>query len=99
MRFIRKYNTLLFWTFVLVIFLTFSEENWAQDSIEINIENAFTEDHHDFKFDQKNLRKWESPVIADLDQDGYMDILINNHGYSLSVCWNDKGNFQSHMIL
>lgn len=41
----------------------------------------------------KNLRKWDSPVVADLDQDGYLDLLINDHGYGIQVCWNNKGKY------
>jgi IMP cyclohydrolase len=26
-----------------------------------------------------------------LDQDGFLDILVNEHGYGISVCWNNKG--------
>ena len=54
---------------------------------------AFTEVLKDFPREEKNLRKWDAPVVADLDRDGYMDILINDHGYGIRVCWNNKGIF------
>ncbi|WP_066218943.1 CRTAC1 family protein [Formosa haliotis] len=46
-----------------------------------------------FPRQEKNLRKWDAPVVADLDRDGYQDLLINDHGYGIQVCWNNKGKF------
>ncbi|TNJ42405.1 CRTAC1 family protein [Tamlana fucoidanivorans] len=53
----------------------------------------FVEAKKDFPRQEKNLRKWDAPVVADLDQDGYLDLLINDHGYGIQVCWNNKGKF------
>ena len=55
--------------------------------------NVFTEVEKDFPRQDKNLRKWDAPVVADLDQDGYLDLLINDHGFGIQVCWNNKGKF------
>ncbi|MFD0835926.1 CRTAC1 family protein [Mariniflexile aquimaris] len=55
--------------------------------------NAFVEVIKEFPRQDKNLRKWDAPVVADLDQDGYPDLLINDHGYGIQVCWNNKGKF------
>ncbi|MGJ8724117.1 MAG: CRTAC1 family protein [Roseibacillus sp.] len=41
----------------------------------------------------KNLRKWEGPNVADLDQDGWPDLIINEHGYAIQIMWNNKGRF------
>ena len=54
----------------------------------------FEEATKDFPKNLKNLRKLFSPIIADLDQDGYPDILLNDHGLDIRVCWNNKGKFQ-----
>ena len=54
----------------------------------------FEEATKDFPKNLKSLRKWDSPTIADLDQDGYLDILLNDHGLGIRVCWNNKGKFQ-----
>ncbi|MBU2950991.1 CRTAC1 family protein [Tamlana agarivorans] len=56
--------------------------------------NSFIDVEKDFPKQEKNLRKWDAPVIADLDQDGYPDLLINDHGYGVQVCWNNKGKFE-----
>jgi len=53
----------------------------------------FEEVKRDFPIEDKNLRKWDAPVIADLDQDGYPDVLLNDHGFGIRVCWNNKGHF------
>ncbi len=42
---------------------------------------------------RKNLRKWDSPVVVDLDQDGYQDLILNDHGLGVQICWNNKGRY------
>lgn len=54
---------------------------------------TFTEVKKQFPRQEKNLRKWDAPVVVDLDKDGYLDLLINDHGYGIQVCWNNKGKF------
>jgi hypothetical protein len=51
------------------------------------------EAHKDFPREDKNLRKWDAPVIADLDQDGFLDLVLNDHGFGVRICWNNKGRF------
>lgn len=45
--------------------------------------------------EQRNLRKWDAPVVADLDSDGYPDLLLNDHGFSIKILWNDAGVFSA----
>lgn len=54
---------------------------------------TFQEVSSAFPVEQKNRRKWDAPVVADLDQDGYPDLLLNDHGYGVSVAWNNNGKF------
>jgi hypothetical protein len=56
-------------------------------------EGSFKEVFKEFPRQDKNLRKWDSPVVADLDKDGYLDLLINDHGFGIQVQWNNKGKF------
>ena len=56
-------------------------------------EIKFSEASKDFPRQEKNLRKWDAPVVADLDKDGYPDLLINDHGLGIQVQWNNKGKF------
>lgn len=52
----------------------------------------FTESK-DIRFENLNRRKWDSPVIADFDRDGYPDLLTTDHGYSVKLYWNNEGTF------
>lgn len=54
---------------------------------------VFQEMQSDFKRENKNLRQWDAPVVADLDQDGYPDLLLNDHGFSIRVMWNNQGKY------
>lgn len=47
----------------------------------------------DFPTTHKNLRKWETPIVADLDQDGWVDMILNEHGYAIQIVWNNKGRY------
>ncbi|MBQ4828163.1 CRTAC1 family protein [Alteromonas sp. MMG017] len=53
----------------------------------------FEPDTINFPIKNSNLRKWDVPTVADLDQDGYPDLLLNDHGFSLKVLWNNNGRF------
>jgi len=87
-----KINVNKFQTRILVGFVIFfivQSEVLAQSVNTV----FFTEVRKDFPRQEKNLRKWDAPVVADLDQDGYPDLLINDHGFGVQVCWNNKGKF------
>ncbi|TKB43061.1 CRTAC1 family protein [Thalassotalea mangrovi] len=43
--------------------------------------------------EQRSRRKWDAPVVADLDQDGYPDLLLTEHGNMVKVYWNNQGVF------
>lgn len=94
---ITKKNTKKIYSLLIsaVFILIFHNPGWAQATVKSDVENSFTENHKDFNFELKNLRKWDAPVVADLDQDGYLDLILNDHGYSVSVCWNNQGKFDA----
>ena len=74
-----------------LIFLGLLLNGWSQDKPkEIAV---FKENFEDFPRKEVNLRKWDAPVVADLDNDGYPDLILNDHGLGISVCWNDNGQF------
>ncbi|MEZ9236711.1 CRTAC1 family protein [Shewanella sp. 10N.286.52.A9] len=61
-----------------------------------NIDNvkplvSFSDTHEDIKLEIVNRRKWDNPVIADFDQDGFQDLLLTDHGYSVKLYWNNNG--------
>lgn len=58
-----------------------------------NTQSLFVSAGEDFPRSELNLRKWDAPVVADLDQDGWVDILQNDHGYSTQIVWNNKGKY------
>ncbi|ADV47775.1 CRTAC1 family protein [Cellulophaga sp. E16_2] len=86
-------KTVLLSFFLFVNVLTFfcTKEINAQ---EYDHKVVFSEVFKDFPKEEKNLRKWGAPVVADLDCDGFLDILLNDHGFSVKVLWNNKGTFE-----
>ncbi len=56
-------------------------------------QSLFIQAGKDIKLEDANRRKWDNAVIADLDQDGYLDLLLTDHGFSIKVYWNNKGKF------
>lgn len=58
-----------------------------------NSQTTFKEVFKEFPRQEVNLRKWDAPVVADLDQDGHLDLLINDHGFGIQVQWNNIGKF------
>ncbi|WP_232824688.1 CRTAC1 family protein [Algibacillus agarilyticus] len=49
--------------------------------------------HNVFPREEKYLRQWDTATVADLDQDGYPDLLLNDHGFSIRVMWNNQGKY------
>lgn len=74
------------------LLVCFTAQNMASQTTEES-KNGFVEVFKEFPRQEKNLRKWDAPVVADLDQDGYQDLLINDHGFGIQVQWNNKGKF------
>ena len=62
-------------------------------SQELKTNDYFIEEFADFPRKEKNLRKWDAPVVADLVQDGYPDLILNDHGLGISICWNNNGKY------
>ncbi|MDC0177434.1 VCBS repeat-containing protein [Polaribacter sp.] len=53
----------------------------------------FTENSNVIELENRNRRKFDNAVIADLDQDGYLDILLTEHSRRVEIYWNNKGIF------
>ena len=81
----RMYNGL----FLLINLLSYALCTNAQRFDDLK----FKEETKAFPTSEKDLRKWDAPIVADLDQDGNPDILLNDHGFSVQVMWNDNGRF------
>ena len=54
---------------------------------------SFKEDATIFPAEERSRRKFDNAVIADLDQDGYLDLLLTEHSRRVELFWNDKGVF------
>ncbi|MCZ8530104.1 CRTAC1 family protein [Alteromonas sp. PRIM-21] len=65
----------------------FSSENISNEHI------LFKQEVKHLPLKNSNLRKWDVATVADLDQDGFPDLLLNDHGFSLKVLWNNNGRF------
>ncbi|WP_017446823.1 CRTAC1 family protein [Gayadomonas joobiniege] len=46
-----------------------------------------------FPVSKKFLRQWDAATVVDLDQDGWPDLMLNDHGFSTQVLWNNQGRF------
>jgi hypothetical protein len=88
---IHTKNVALLFVFLFNIFLNSTN---AQIKLKNSTTPLFSEVDKDFPSEEKNLRKWGAPVIADLDNDGFLDVLLNDHGFSIKVLWNNQGKFE-----
>lgn len=73
------------------IFISDSPDASAQEKVKTR--TLFTEATDLIPFEKVSRRKWDNPLIADLDQDGHMDILITEHAHKASIFWNNGGKF------
>lgn len=60
----------------------------------ITNQTTFVEALKEFPRAEKNLRQWDTPVVADLDKDGYPDIILNDHGFAIRIMWNNQGTYE-----
>ncbi|WP_109833165.1 CRTAC1 family protein [Reichenbachiella versicolor] len=78
------------YSFLTVVFLA----AFFQDGLQAQHKGTiFSESSEIVRFEKKSRRKWDSPVICDLDQDGYLDLLLTDHARRVEVYWNNKGRF------
>ncbi|TMM55764.1 CRTAC1 family protein [Maribacter algarum] len=75
--------------FCLLVFISVTSSAQIQKEASVQFDEVFKE----FPRKEKDLRKWDSPVVADLDQDGYPDLILNDHGLGINISWNNKGKF------
>jgi hypothetical protein len=53
----------------------------------------FSENSKIIELENRNRRKFDNAVIADLDQDGFLDLLLTEHSRRVEIYWNNKGIF------
>ncbi|MDQ8180312.1 CRTAC1 family protein [Pelagicoccus sp. SDUM812005] len=49
--------------------------------------------------EDRSRRKWDTPILADLDQDGLMDIILTDHSYRVNLHWNLGGRFSEAVVV
>ena len=89
----NKSYTSRFVILIATLALLHSHSALANHSPEDQASAMFVDAGGDIKFETKTRRKWGAPVIADLDQDGFPDLLLNDHGYAIKVYWNNGGTY------
>ncbi|WP_339882682.1 CRTAC1 family protein [Polaribacter vadi] len=62
--------------------------------ILIEKELTFSENKEIISLEDRNRRKFDNAVIADLDQDGFLDLLLTEHSRRVEIYWNNKGVFE-----
>ena len=62
---------------------------------EVKVDNSqmFSENEGVIQLENRSRRKFDNAVIADLDQDGYLDLLLMEHSRRVELYWNNKGVF------
>lgn len=70
-------------------------KNPAVTNMEPNTDSIFIKAADVSPFEDRLRRKWDSPVIADLDQNGFQDVIITEHGRDLQIFWNEGGKFSA----
>jgi len=58
-----------------------------------NPETFFSENLNVIQFEDRSRRKFDNALIADLDQDGYLDLLLIEHSRRVELYWNNKGTY------
>jgi hypothetical protein len=92
-HFVHFFNCLEHCIFRILSYAKFSVHIGVFFCSSVQAQIQFIRDYESFPRQEKNLRKWDAPVSADLDRDGYQDLLINDHGYGVQVQWNNNGVF------
>ncbi|MGJ8762352.1 MAG: CRTAC1 family protein [Polaribacter sp.] len=55
---------------------------------------TFSEKSGIIPLEDRNRRKFDNAVIADLDQDGFLDLLLTEHSRRVELYWNNNGVFE-----
>ncbi|TNJ42403.1 CRTAC1 family protein [Tamlana fucoidanivorans] len=87
-------NNICYLTLALLAMLMLPSFISAQNDDNNMPELSFSEDKAIFPGEERSRRKFDNAVIADLDQDGYMDMLLTEHSRRVELFWNNKGVFE-----
>lgn len=74
---------------VFIFFTVVSFKLSAQQLNEVRFEEATTL----IDLEERSRRKFDNAVIVDLDQNGFLDLLLTEHSRRVEVFWNENGSF------
>lgn len=74
-------------------------EEGAQKPNAINNSSMFVKTEGVIPFDKELRRKWGAAVVADLDDNGWEDVITTQHGTNVLIYWNEGGHFSKPSVL
>ena len=81
----KIFNTYALLTLVVILNTTI----YSQSVTPLRFEEATSI----IDFEQRSRRKFDNAVIVDLDQNGFLDLLLTEHSRRVEVFWNENGLF------
>ncbi|MDO7173124.1 CRTAC1 family protein [Mariniflexile sp. AS56] len=82
--------------YLILTIVLFSSLINAQENHIIELQNQIKFSEANSKIiplEARSRRKFDNAVIADLDQDGYLDLLLTDHARRVEIFWNNKGTY------
>ena len=98
---INKFNTLLvsaLCSSVLLGCVSNSQEQ-TQQQLSNKKPALFSKTEGVIPFDKEFRRKWGAAVVADVDQNGWEDVITTQHGTNVLIYWNEGGTFSAPSVL
>lgn len=75
----------------------YSEQSATE--INTNINQMFTKTSGILEASDRERRKWDGPIIGDLDGDGLQDLILTEHGHRVNIFWNLGNRFSKPQVL
>lgn len=77
-----------------------SSRSYANEAVSQRLEQQpnqaqtlFSENQDALPSPKRASRKWDGPIVGDLDGDGWQDLLLTEHADKILIFWNEKGKF------